>query len=632
MSITRLLQEPDINEKVANLMKKTPFIAISLIIHLTILVVLMSIKFSVEIEAKTKNIVELKTPVDEQSEEEENSILKEISEEEIEKGEMEKFETHPELFKMDINQLDSGKIEEKSSFSSQISREVPIPCVNVACKESDHNESANEDYIHNTIKGDGLIYGGRMPVRGSGSQIGQGGRGGGEGILDVIGLGGGSGGYSPGMFGYRFGGKENLIARAGGDPTKVDSLIVKALKWLARHQHKDGYWDGVQFDSHCDPNRVCPDKASSNEHDVGLTGLALLAFLGYGITPQVTINNANWKNEDMEKYVYHDKYVNKQINVTEVVRKGLLWLKNNQLDNGCFVKNYKLMRFYMYDHIIATLAMAEACGITGNRVWCDSAKEGAGFLISGKTNYGGWRYTWQHKDSDISVTGWAMMALKSAQGSGRISISKEILTNVLNWMDKRMVLSDDTYRVMYDENGGITSCLSSGENCNYGGELSMTAVGMLIRMLADPEGSMKGEGYKILKKQAEQLIGDLPTVDIVRKDGKNPRDYYYWYYGTLALYLLDGPEGFSNSSLGYWKIWNKEIMNTLIKLQEGDAKLCSFGSFPAKNDKWGMIAGRVYATAINALTMEVYFRYKNVFKSMLEGVIKADEKKTRDKK
>jgi hypothetical protein len=30
-------------------------------------------------------------------------------------------------------------------------------------------------------------------------------------------------------------------------------------------------------------------------------------------------------------------------------------------------------------------------------------------------------------------------------------------------------------------------------------------------------------------------------------------------------------------------------------------------------DRWGFEGGRVYATAINALTLEVYYRYGNVF-------------------
>ncbi len=618
MDFKTVFGEEDINEKIVSLARKTPFLAISLIIHLGVMVVIMSIKFSNE--AKPTVATFLGTTI-EQTEEDsnENNLINEISEKEIELAQSQKFETHHDLLSMDFSKVDKGK----SFDNMEISRESPIPCVNVACEESTHNESANDDPIHNTIKGEGLMYGGRAPLKGKGSTPGQGGEG--TGTLDVIGLGGGSGGFSAGMFGYRFGGKKDLIARGGGDPTKVETLVVNALKWLARHQHKDGYWDGMQFSSSC-AGTICSDPAQTHKHNTGLTGLALLAFLGYGITPQITINQKVWENDDKNKYIYIDKFTNKKINVTDVVKKGLLWLKNNQTEDGCYVKGYELSDNYIYDHAIATLAMAEACGMTENRVWCESAKKGAAFLVRAKRAYEGWRYFQQPNDWDVSVTGWAIMALKSARGA-QINVSNEIFESVLDRIDKRMTVDDGTYRVTYVENGPFTSCFDSEINCNYGGEYSMTAVGMLIRMLVNPpsKSTDNNEGYKILKKQAEQLMLDIPTTDIVRKDNKNPRDYYYWYYGTLALYLLDGPEGFSNGKLGYWQKWNKSILNTLIKLQEGDTKACSFGSFPAKNDKWGLYAGRVYSTAINALTMEVYFRYKNVFKSMLSEIPKSSE-------
>ena len=47
---------------------------------------------------------------------------------------------------------------------------------------------------------------------------------------------------------------------------------------------------------------------------------------------------------------------------------------------------------------------------------------------------------------------------------------------------------------------------------------------------------------------------------------------------------------------------------------------CANGSWDPV-DRWGFEGGRVYATAINALTLEVYYRYDNVF-----GVGKKREK------
>ena len=40
---------------------------------------------------------------------------------------------------------------------------------------------------------------------------------------------------------------------------------------------------------------------------------------------------------------------------------------------------------------------------------------------------------------------------------------------------------------------------------------------------------------------------------------------------------------------------------------------CRNGSWDSDVDRWGFEGSRVYATAINALTLEVYYRYANVF-------------------
>ena len=37
------------------------------------------------------------------------------------------------------------------------------------------------------------------------------------------------------------------------------------------------------------------------------------------------------------------------------------------------------------------------------------------------------------------------------------------------------------------------------------------------------------------------------------------------------------------------------------------------GSWDPKVDRWGFAGGRVYTTAINVLTLEIYYRYAKVF-------------------
>ena len=85
---------------------------------------------------------------------------------------------------------------------------------------------------------------------------------------------------------------------------------------------------------------------------------------------------------------------------------------------------------------------------------------------------------------------------------------------------------------------------------------------------------------------------------------KESIDYYYWYYGTLAMYQV---------GKDYWKSWNVAMKDTLIKHQLQREDGCEWGSWDPDVAKWGGMGGRVYATAINCLTLEVTFRYPRVF-------------------
>ena len=64
----------------------------------------------------------------------------------------------------------------------------------------------------------------------------------------------------------------------------------------------------------------------------------------------------------------------------------------------------------------------------------------------------------------------------------------------------------------------------------------------------------------------------------------------------LALFTLDGPEGKT------WRLWNDHLTKYLLARQLGPGDGCLAGP-------WEDSSGRVYGTALNALTLEVYYRY-----------------------
>jgi len=98
-----------------------------------------------------------------------------------------------------------------------------------------------------------------------------------------------------------------------------------------------------------------------------------------------------------------------------------------------------------------------------------------------------------------------------------------------------------------------------------------------------------------------QLVADLPEWK------ENHVDFYYWYYGALALYQYDGPEG------PLWKKWNEAMKTALIPHQKLPKDGCRNGSWDPEEERWGAEGGRVYTTAIGALILETYYRYAMIW-------------------
>src|SRR5262245_48110405 len=100
---------------------------------------------------------------------------------------------------------------------------------------------------------------------------------------------------------------------------------------------------------------------------------------------------------------------------------------------------------------------------------------------------------------------------------------------------------------------------------------TMSSLGMLVRTfvehdLEDP----------FLEEAAKQIVKDLPAVS---KD-KQSIDYYYWYYGSLALNQFDGPDS-PRASGNYWNPWKKAMEEAVIELQDKnkDRDVCSRGGW-----------------------------------------------------
>ncbi len=86
----------------------------------------------------------------------------------------------------------------------------------------------------------------------------------------------------------------------------------------------------------------------------------------------------------------------------------------------------------------------------------------------------------------------------------------------------------------------------------------------------------------------------------------NPRrDTYYWYNATQVMFHMQGE---------HWEKWQGRLYPLLAttQVQEGDFA-GSWAPIDPVPDRWGPSAGRLYLTAFNLLSLEVYHRHLPLF-------------------
>ena len=390
----------------------------------------------------------------------------------------------------------------------------------------------------------------------------------------LIGLGGSAGG----AFGRGLGSDRDTTT---GVTAGTETAVEDALKWLAAHQSPGGQWEAAGFHRWCDgrPAAGGPDGAGKAHYDVGVTGLALCAFLGAGYT-----------NRGSHPFA-------------KTVSRGLRYLKNVQDAEGCF--GPRATQHYIYNHATASLAMVEAYGMTGSPLFRGSAQKALDFIALARNPYFAWRYGVKPGDNDTSVSGWMMMALKSAKlvnedavRRGKplpLVIDEEAFDGILAWVEK--MTDPDTGRTGYIQRGGLAARPQEMID-RFPGDRSesMTGVGVLARVFAgqNPKAST------IIQKGAELCAALPPTWN--PDDGSI--DMYYWYYATLAMFQVGGKP---------WKTWNAHLKTDIVDHQRRDTTYCLYkGSWDALGP-WGPDGGRVYSTALMAMCLEVYYRYDRVF-------------------
>ncbi len=352
--------------------------------------------------------------------------------------------------------------------------------------------------------------------------------------------------YTRGIYSGRSdAGKARAIGGRGGTSYRAESAVSAGLRWLARAQEKDGRWS-------------CKRWEGGGDHDVGMTGLALLAFLGAGYT--------------------HAKGP-----FRSTVYGGLKWLKSNQKPNGSFGWHT------FYEQGIAAMAVSEAYGLTREPGLGRMAQKAIDYIVKVQPAHGGFRYRGAvaKNEGDMSVTGWQIMALKSAVCSD--------LDVPYTAFERAKVFLKNSFR----QYGGSSYLVGRKDHAP-----AVTAIGMLSRQF------IGGAGYDDeITRSANYLMAHENKVKGAGR-GKNRLvgDLYYTYYSVLAMFQYGGKA---------WAGWNKLFRDTLVRAQVHktyEGKRYVRGSWDPKNHQWGRRGGRVYCTAMAILSLEVYYRFLPVYK------------------
>jgi hypothetical protein len=375
----------------------------------------------------------------------------------------------------------------------------------------------------------------------------------------AVGLSGGAGGIYNGRG----------VGGEGGGGRSTNPIVRRGLEWLAAHQDKDGRWDADDFSKHdAGDYEICSGPGSA-VHDVGVTALALLAFLG--------------ENNTMRSGKHQDN-----------VKRGVLWLRDQQ-DKKTGLIGSRTSHDYIYDHAIAAYAMCEAYGLSNYKLLKKNAQKALNYLEAHRNSYSVWRYQPRDLENDISVTGWAIMAYKSGKFFD-LQVNDQAMKLAGAYLDQ---ISDPTGLHGYTKQGERSSRKPGEHGINFPIEKTqaLTAVGLFCRFFLDQDPKKT----PIMAASANLLTGTPPVWD--ETDGSI--DHYYWYYATYALYQMGGPK---------WKKWKKQLARAVGDNQHAnETEKNLYGSWDPVG-AWGEDGGRVYSTAILTLTMQANYRYTRLIR------------------
>jgi hypothetical protein len=300
--------------------------------------------------------------------------------------------------------------------------------------------------------------------------------------------------------------------------------VTGALDWLARSQESSGAWDPAKWQG-------------EKDYQVGLSGLALLTL--------VTQSDS----------ALH----------TNAIRQAIRYLVQQQSASGAFGPE---CNGRMYNHGIATTALAEAYRKGHDPMLRDALAAAYRYIADQQLAVGGWGYTSQ-KDAQAnsSISVWQLSALRLAGKCGFANTATACHRG-MRWLYG-----------MVDGNGFFGYQSQGDRTANND---TLTAMGAACLFTDRPASDAESQReYKVRKA----------LLAIAARPGSEP-DFYRNFFLARA---------FQTEKKAEYQEPLKKLQNSIVAMRTSDGSLA--GAWEPVGT-WSSVGGRIYATTMAAMCLE----------------------------
>lgn len=324
---------------------------------------------------------------------------------------------------------------------------------------------------------------------------------------------------------------------------EVDDAIDRGIEFLLSQQDETG-------------------AIGDRSHRTAMTSLGIMALASVGTTA----------GEDSERGRALKKALDFVLAEANVNSEGYLGAKDGSR---------------MYGHGIITLMLSEMLGMGGDEEQDEKihqrCQQGIDLILKSQRQrkpavyQGGWRYQPDSVDSDLSVSVWQVMALRSAKTDG-LDVPEQAIAQAIDYFKRSCTSPLDGSGAPIRENAGFSYTPGSDRI-----QFTMTAAGLLAMQVCGQYDS------PLVEKAADWLLANPPDW--------NERFFFYGtYYYAQGMYQRGGQ---------HHTAARDHVRKVLLEKQADD------GRWEGHGEESG--AGPVYTTSLAILSLSVKYHYLPIY-------------------